>query len=172
MLKSVAGFAISLTMIAVGSAGCASSSRRTELPPVGPTTSSRATFASNPYGLLEVHSATEANDDGGVLYQLPSSYTIHAPDGKRVMSVVNHVGPNDSSPMAVQLPAGSYHVFAQSMRYGQVKVPVVISANRLTQVYLDGTDWPNAQGVPDAELVRLPDGRVVGRKASPDSPSR
>jgi hypothetical protein len=160
-----------LLLAAFYSTGCANHASSPVLPDVGPVSGVRNTIGQNAKGLLEVFSATESNNDGGILYRPYTAYTIHDTNGRKVRSIMNRVGLTDSTPMKVTMPVGRYFVHAQSMRFGVVTVPVIISADRLTQVYLDGANWPNEQGLPDAELVRLPDGQVVGRRATPLPPA-
>ncbi len=146
-------------------AGCASP--RLVLDPIGPASGGHPGMSSEASGLLQVFSATEVNNDGGILYNVHTGYSIHAPDGKRVRSVMNRVGYTDQQPMTVLLPAGSYVVYALSERYGQVEAPVTIVANRLTAVYLESPGMQDTSDVPESALVRLPDGRVAGRRADP-----
>lgn len=118
-------------------------------------------------GFLQVFSATTPVNDGGIVYNVHTPYSIYTPEGRHFKGVVNHVGPDDQKPMTVELPPGRYQVYAQVQGFGQVKVPVVIDSMRLTLVYLGRWGRPPLPiaGIPSAEAVSLPDGRVVGRRA-------
>jgi hypothetical protein len=116
-------------------------------------------------GYLQVHSVTYPVDSGGIIYQPHTSYSVYSMEGKRLWGVINHVGPDDDRPMTIQIPPGYYFVYAGSERFGQVKVPVFVVASKTTAVYLEGAGMPHVEGLPESELVRLPDGRVAGRRA-------
>lgn len=88
-------------------------------------------------GLLEVLSATDEFDDGGLLYYAHSSYTIYALDGKRFKDVENHISRSDENPETVSLPVGYYTVAARSEKNGYVRVPVTIKSGRRTVLALD-----------------------------------
>src|SRR6266513_3263158 len=88
-------------------------------------------------GYLEVYSATDEFDDGGVPYHAHSSYAIYTTDGKVFKNVENHISRNDEIPEVVALPVGSYTVEARSERDGYVRVPVVIKAGQRTILDLD-----------------------------------
>ena len=122
-------------------------------------------------GFLQVYSATHPVDSGGIIYQPHSSYSVYSIEGKRLWGVINHVGQDDNRPMTIQIPPGFYFVYAESDRFGQLKVPVFVVGNKTTVVYLEGAGMPHADGIPESQLVRLPDGRVAGRRAE-DPPSK
>jgi hypothetical protein len=90
-----------------------------------------------PLGYLEVYSATDEFDDGGVPYHAHSSYVIYATDGKIFTSVENHISRSDELPEIVALPVGSYIVEARSDRDGYVRVAVVIKAGHRTTLNLE-----------------------------------
>jgi len=83
-------------------------------------------------GYLQVYSATDEFDDGGVPYHAHSSYAIYTIDGKLFKNVENHISRSDEIPEVVTLPVGSYVVEARSESHGYVHVPVVITAERQT----------------------------------------
>jgi len=89
-----------------------------------------------------------------------------------VMGVQNHVGLEDQKPMTVPLPQGRYVVYARAEGYGRVTVPILIAASRTTVVFLEGKGLPEAPELPEAEVVRLPDGRPVGRRAMQPAPPK
>jgi hypothetical protein len=90
-----------------------------------------------PQGYLNVYSATDEFDDGGVPYYSHSSYAIYTTDGKVFKNVENHISLSDEIPELVALPVGSYAIEARSERDGYVRVPVVIKAGQGTILDLD-----------------------------------
>jgi hypothetical protein len=154
--------------------GCVSDSRRLVLDPIGPESGGRAGISGTGRGYLRVFSSTERRDDGGILYYPHTPYSIYTPAGEHVRGVANSSGYADQQPATVELPTGNYLVYAQSERFGQVKVPVQIVGSRLTVVHLEGTGMRFTGNIPESELVRLPDGIVAGRrvdlKPAPPSP--
>jgi len=90
-----------------------------------------------PLGYLEVYSATDEFDDGGVPYHAHSSYAIYTTDGKIFTNVENHISRSDELPEIVVLPVGSYIVEARSDRDGYVRVAVVIKAGHRTTLNLE-----------------------------------
>jgi hypothetical protein len=90
-----------------------------------------------PQGYLEVYSATDEFDDGGVPYHAHSSYTIYTTDGKVFKNVENHISRSDEVPEIVTLPVGSYIVEARSYKNGYVRLAVVIKAGRRTTLDLE-----------------------------------
>jgi hypothetical protein len=88
-------------------------------------------------GYLEVYSATDEFDDGGVPYHAHSSYAIYTTDGKVFKTVENHISRSDELPQIVALPVGHYIVDARSDRAGYVRVAVVIKAGRRTTLDLE-----------------------------------
>jgi hypothetical protein len=116
-------------------------------------------------GYLVVYSDTEpVPQDEGISYYIHTSYLIRTPQGRTVKWVANHVGDMDETPQVVPLPAGTYHVLAQSTDYGRVSVPVVIAPRQTTKLHLEGKGSWRPQPLPkhDDELVRFPDGEPVG----------
>jgi hypothetical protein len=90
-----------------------------------------------PPGYLEVYSATDEFDDGGVSYHAHSSYSIYTIEGKLFKNVENHITRSDELPAIVTLAAGSYIVEARSDRDGYVRVAVVIKAGHRTTINLE-----------------------------------
>lgn len=124
-------------------------------------------------GYLRVYTATRDVQSGRLPYQVHTPYWIFDDTGQQVRSVVNHVGDTDQAPMLVSLSSGRYRVLAEAAGYGRVTVPVVVTAGRLTEVYLQRGGMPSWVGVPDAELVRLPGGSAAGVRArEPLKPGR
>ena len=91
-------------------------------------------------GYLLVYSATDPFDDGDLLFNAHSSYSVYTPDGKLFKNVENHMSRSDEIPERVSLPAGSYIVEARSVNNGYVRVRVVIKPSRLTLLDLDSGD--------------------------------
>lgn len=114
---------------------------------------------------MRVYSATEVQETGGITYHVHTPYVIETAEGKHVQGVPNRVGPTDQSPITVRLPPGRYVVYARAEGYGRVAVPVLVVSERLTLVWLRGPGLPEAGGFPETELVRLPNGLPVGRRA-------
>lgn len=150
--------------------GCATERPRLVLDPIGPISGGRLDVVGFSKGFLQVRSATYPVDSGGIVYQPHTSYSVYSPEGKRLWGVLNHVGEDDNRPMTLEIPPGFYSVYATSDRFGQVKVPVLIVGNKTTVVYLEGAGMPHVEGLPEAQLVRLPDGRVAGRRAENPQP--
>ena len=88
-------------------------------------------------GSLEVYSATDEFNDGGLPYYAHSSYAIYTLDGKLFKNVENHISRSDEIPETVSLPVGSYTVEARSEKDGYVRVPVMIHNGRRTILALD-----------------------------------
>jgi hypothetical protein len=88
-------------------------------------------------GYLQVYSAIDEINDGGLVYYSHSSYAIYTIDGELFRIVENHISPGDESPELVGLPAGSYVVIARSDRQGDVRIPFAIEEGQLTVLDLD-----------------------------------
>jgi hypothetical protein len=117
-------------------------------------------------GFLQVFSATVPVNDGGIVYNVHTPYSIYTMAGRHFKGVVNKVGYDDQKPMTVELPPGEYRVYAMARGFGQVEIPVVVESMQLTMVYLGEFGKPPTAivEIPTTEAVRLPDGRVVGRR--------
>ena len=116
-------------------------------------------------GDLVVYSATYAQTLEQSEYPAHTNYTIATPNDKVIEHVSNATGTFNSRPARVSLPAGQYHVRAQYNGGRFVTVPVTIEPNKTTVIDLDGE--PISQGRATArEMVRLPDGQVVGWSAT------
>lgn len=120
-------------------------------------------FASK--GTLVVYSETEEIDSGKIMYYPHTGYGIFTPEGKRVRSVFNRVGPTDQEPMTVVLPAGKYQVKARAAGYGVVSVPIVVYGGKRTTLYLEREGMPDASELSSNAVVRLPGGPVIGWRA-------
>ena len=87
-------------------------------------------------GYLLVYSATDEFNDGDLIFNAHSSYSIHTTDGKLFKNVENHMSRSDEIAEVVTLPVGSYLIEARSERDGYVRVGVVIKAGQRTIVDL------------------------------------
>lgn len=152
-------------------AACGTPQHSLVLTTVGPVSGGRAGVFGGE-GFLRVHTATETYNGGGITFYPHTPYVVYNAEGQRVRGVQNHVGLQDQKPMTVALPQGRYVVYAQAEGYGRVTVPVVIAGSRTTVVFLEGKGLPEASELPDAEVVRLPDGRPVGRRAAEPAPPK
>jgi hypothetical protein len=104
--------------------------------PASITTSERE---SNP-GYLEVFSSTESYQWGeGSVYYPHTGYRIFDASGKAVRWIDNNSASSDEQPEKVELPSGTYTVWAQSDRKGYVLEKVVIQPFRVTTVQLEQT---------------------------------
>jgi hypothetical protein len=151
---------------------CAASRSPLVLGPVGPETSGRVVAISS--GYLKVYSATEDYHNGSaedldfqsVHYYPHTNYAVYSEDGKIVKKVRNAIGVHDEDPALVEMPAGTYTVLAESERYGMVKVKVVIEPGKLTTVNLEyNKQPPSGSSKGNYDLVRLPNGSIVGWRA-------
>jgi hypothetical protein len=134
------------------------------LGPVGPETS--RCVETTPTGYLKVYSATEDHNDGDTHFFPHTSYTVYSEDGKTVVKkVANAISIHDEDPSLVQLPAGKYIILAEAEHRGTVRIAAIIKPGQLTRVELE-YGWKHRVppgNVPD--LVRLPNGQVVGWRA-------
>jgi hypothetical protein len=148
-------------------AGCAFGPRGMVLEPVGP---SPQALGIGTNGTLVVFSAYEVTAPGIGDYEHRhhySDYRILSEDGKPLQTVRNDTGTEVREAARVQLPPGKYRVAASSNGYGTVIVPVVIAASRTTVVHLEGGySWPSDAALSQANSVRLPDGEIVGWRAT------
>lgn len=160
--------ALAMLMVASGlglMTGCATPKGQLVLAAVGPQNPRGS--SSGGLGQLQVFTQTVNNNDGGVIYPIHTAYWIYTTNNVRVKSVLNHAGPNDTVPMVVVLPTGTYHVIARADRFGIITVPTVIEGNRITQIYLDSTGLPSYLRGDLTKLVCLPGGPPVGFSAHP-----
>jgi len=104
---------------------------------VGAMNIAPATHPHSAEGYLLVYSATDPFDDGDLVFNAHSSYSIYTPDGKLFKNVENHISRSDEIPELVTLPVGSYTIEARSERQGYVRVSVVIRTGQHTVLHLD-----------------------------------
>ena len=151
-------------------AGCADAASPLVLDPVGPEVRHPVQTASQ--GTLVVFSGVTVSQHSDPTndYRQYTDYEIWSPDGsKRLQLVGNHRLPfTDDEPIPVQLQPGRYLVKAMANSYSSVTVPVLIVANRVTTLHLDGgVEVDKTRSSPDK--VYLPDGEVVGSRAPAQS---
>jgi hypothetical protein len=119
-------------------------------------------------GILMVYSAYEQ----GAYFNSPiyrrqfTDYKILSTGGELLQSVHNKTGMLVEAPKRVQLPVGPYRIVARANGYGEVVVPVVICANQVTTVHLEGSPaWPDGREMAQSNPVRLPHGEIAGWRA-------
>ena len=166
---------ISASLLAVAAlvAGCVSQQHGLVLDPIGPPGPQSAGAGSN--GTLVVFSAFDPHADFNDLPYLRhyTDYKITCQDGKPVQTVHNDNRTPLEVPKRVQLPTGAYCVVARANGYGVVTVPVIIRANQVTTVHLEGSpSWQNRSQMSQSTPVRLPEGQIAGWRASPDSAAK
>jgi len=156
-----------LTMLALLLNGCATTPPALTLAPVGPPAHPSVPIADG--GTLVVYSAYETGQidtdppDG---VRQHSAYRLYDAQGRLLRTVPNRVGAWGEDPTRVGLMPGRYRIEALANSYGLVSVPVVIVANEVTTVHLEGSpEWPASPAFNAINSVRLPDGVVVGWKA-------
>jgi hypothetical protein len=87
-------------------------------------------------GYLLVYSATDKFNDGDLLFNAHSSYSVYTSDGHLFKNIENHMSRSDEIPEVVTLPVGSYLIEARSEKDGYVRVGVVIKVGQRTIVDL------------------------------------
>ena len=116
-------------------------------------------------GYLQVFSPVEEREDWDrpVYYRLHVGYKIFTPEGKLVRELKNAAYSSQEDTLElVSLPTGQYQV---KINGKQVTVEVSIKPGRTTVVHLDGS-WQPPGNVKNNDLVRLPDGKIVGWRAN------
>ncbi len=147
--------------------GCASRERGVVLDPVGPPPLASPSGGST--GTLMVFSAYQqhADFDATTYRREFTDYKILSADGKPLQRVKNDTGDLSEIPRRVPLAPGGYKVIARANGYGEVTVPVVIKAGRVTTVHLEGDPaWANPGRLARSKPVRLPDGEIAGWRAT------
>lgn len=147
--------------------GCASNKHAVALDAVGPPPLPSA--APGPKGALVVYSAFDPNADFNDIPYLRryTDYRILSEAGQLLQVVHNNNDTLLESPQKVELPVGKYRVIAQANGYKTVTLPVVILADRLTTVHLDGAaSWSDNAAMLRSNPVRLPDGEIAGWRAN------
>jgi hypothetical protein len=158
-----------LVLAAIFLSGCVIAKHGPVLATVGPQ--DQSAFVNSTNGMLVVYSAYDVNpsfnnrDSREPVY---SDYDILTSDGKPLPRVHNNSGTLLQDPLAVELTPGKYSVLAFANGYvRKVLVPVIIEAGRTTIIHLEGGGfWPDESAFNQTNAVRLPDGVIVGWKAS------
>lgn len=149
--------------------GCASGKSGLALDTVGPIPAKTAPVHSTT-GTLVVYSAYDMNADFNSRdpYRPEySDYKIYTAAGKLLQRVHNDSGTILQDPVPVKLPIGKYRLVARADGYGSVTIPVIIAAQQTTVLHLEGGGaWPDKSVFNQTNAVRLPDGRIVGWRAS------
>jgi hypothetical protein len=128
--------------------------------PVGPAPREEASNTQD--GYLLVYSAWGLVNENKAPVDHHSRYTIMSDDGKMNRVIINHIDRFDEGPIRLPLKAGTYKVSALSAHSGRVIVPVIIEPKQTTYVYLDGQKRSKLADGQQADVVKLPDGQVVG----------
>jgi hypothetical protein len=166
-VKSVSIFYILATGALLS--GCSSDRNRLVLDPVGPGPPQTSSVNSK-HGTLVVYSAYEvgANFNGRDPDRpVHSDYKIFSLDGSLLRAVHNDSDTILQDPVPVELPAGKYRVVANANGYGRATIPVVIAAHQTTVLHLEGVgSWSQEAEFNPTNAVRLPDGQIVGWRAS------
>jgi len=164
-----------LMLITAGAflSGCATGENGIVLDMVGPPLPGPTAAGSNEgslKGTLVVYSACKVNADFNARDpNRPeySDYEIFTTDGKLLQRIHNNSGTILQSPLPVELPPGKYHVVARANGYRYVTVPVLIEAQQNTVLHLEGSgSWPNEVEFNQTNSVRLPDGEIIGWRAT------
>ncbi len=161
-----------VTSVVTGAAflwGCASHRPGLVLDPVGPPPFTSSGAGST--GVLLVYSAYEQGAEFNSPYdrRQHTDYKILSVEGKLLQAVHNDSSTLMEAPKRVPLPVGSYRIVARANSYGELIVPVVILAQQVTTVHLEGSPvWPDGRELAQSNPVRLPHGEIAGWRASPD----
>jgi hypothetical protein len=158
-----------LVLAAAFLSGCVIAKSGPDLATVGPP--DQPAFVNSTNGTLVVYSAYDVNasfnnrDSHEPVY---SDYNILSSNGKPRLRVHNNSGTLLQDPLAVELTPGKYSVQAFANGYvRKVLVPVIVEAGRTTIIHLEGGGfWPDESTFNQTNAVRLPDGVIVGWKAS------
>jgi len=151
-------------------AGCATDPTRVSVPAVGPLAGTPPGNLSSGKGTVVIFTEAEPYDDGNAPYNRHALCSVYTEAGRLVERFPNVATNENAPPRELNLPAGQYLVSVPTPGYGQVTVPVVIVAGQQTPLHLDRAGMGNRDALPDSELSRLPDGRIVGRRAYAPAP--
>ena len=170
-MKSIFTFVV--VTVGLLPSGCAFHERGLVLDPVGPTPTQSATAGSK--GSLVVYSAFDVHADFAGTdpdRHRHTDYRIFSEDGALLQVVHNDSGTMLEGPVEVELAVGTYRIAARSNGYGVVSLPLIIAPHQITTVHLEGgASWSNKQAFNQTNAVRLPDGEIVGWRASVQNPA-
>jgi len=131
------------------------------------------TGTGSPEGRLAVYSTVDtglSSDPDATAHH--SDYRIYSADGKQLKYVHNWVGTFIEDPAVVSHAPGRYNVVARAAASGTVTVPIFIETGKTTSVHLDGSKLTDGRKTSDSDLVRLPDGWIVGWRAKENEESK
>ena len=156
---------LSVSLLVGFSSGCATTPRSATLVHVNP--GAQAPVAQSGRGTLMVFSAFEVRPpsptEGDSEVRHYSDYEVKDSAGALVAKVKNRADALGESPATLALAPGQYRVTARANGFGDVEVPVAITAARLTVLHLEAGPKPTGPTTPaDYDLVRISGGRVVG----------
>ena len=159
---------VSLAVIAaLLASGCAFQRAGLVLDPIGPSHFPAQSGDTN--GTLVVFSAHDPQADFNARSPYRREYTdykICSETGQFLLEVRNDNGQLLEGPAEVALHPGVYRILAHANGYGLVTVPVVIVANEVTTVHLEGDAyWPDKKALIQSNPVRLPSGEIAGWRA-------
>lgn len=162
---------LTLTLAATLVSGCAAGKNGLVLNTVGPSPS-QSMAAGSTNGTLLVYTAYTRNADFfGRDSRRPeySDYKIVSADGNLVLRVHNNNGTILQDLKSVELAPGKYNIFARVNGYGHLAIPVMVEGGQTTVLHLEGgNSWPNEAAFNATNSVSLPDGRIIGWKATSD----
>jgi hypothetical protein len=150
-------------MLAIAFAGCVASQPMVVPETVGPPIVRRSVEPIG--GRLLVYTATES-EHGNSDSEVHSPYEIHAESGELLQRVSNR-GPGQT-PTPVQLPVGRYRISARALNSGRLEIAIVVEQAKTTTLFLDGSGADLVHRAALSDLVRLPNGLIVGFRAQPE----
>jgi hypothetical protein len=162
-------YLLALMATAILHSGCASERNPVVLDAVGPAQPAKPDPATADQGTLVVYSAVDPTPHFGArdpFRPVYSNYEIYSPDGRLLEKIHNNDDTMLQRPVGVGLPAGKYTVQARANGNGLVSVPVIIQAGQNTVLHLEGGANFGNRPASDTNVVRLPDGQIVGWRAS------
>ena len=153
-----------LGALVLGLSACSASRQVAVQTPVGPAPSGVTT--ASPDGGLQVFSAWAIGTPGEPAYvRYHSGYWVYLPDGKLLRYITNRSGGAEhmtGDPEVVSLAPGRYKVVARVESSGTAEIPVVVEAGKTSSIHLDGSKLEPGSSLGGSDVVRLPDGLVVG----------
>lgn len=152
-----------LTALLACSTGCVAQRPPATLDTVGPM--HQVNVFHKQQGSLTVYTAL-INNPNDPEHQWHSAYRIYSGDGALLRTVTNQSGSFNQEPEAINLSVGHYTITADAVNYGDVNVPVEIAEGKTTVVDLNQEVLSESPPI-DHSWVRLPNGHVVGEKATP-----
>lgn len=144
--------ALTLTVLTIFGAGCASAPSAAANPESQPRPTIRTSV---PTGTLLVFSEWDRlSNSSDSIWIRHTDYSIFDADGKLVRQIKNHnLGP-DSRPVAVELPPGNYVIKARKQGSGWVSVPVSLKVGDTSEIYLDDSSRPVATQNHSVQVIK------------------